>query len=344
MKARGRREDRGSHVAASERPVGTPRMTGGDGDTRGGDGVPLELAWVWLLFAVVAVAIVATYARIPAHQLYHVSRGGLAGGFGRASVFLNFPVALAAIGVVLVVYGRLVGGRRRGLALLSLALCAVVAWPGVVEQADLDAKPVNALPALGVALALALMLLAARDRGFAPLVRTGRWRIPVAAIALALSLPWIAAELGFYLDGVPVLGRLFLTDELRSQPGDPQLHPAVHHGHHHGMDGALLVVTALLLVPTVRGVSRRLRPVLAGYVALMFCYGVGNLANDAWLEQVVKRGWTSWEIPGVTVPRVNGGWGVILLAALIVWLVWRLIASEDRSPAPPAQAGATTPE
>jgi hypothetical protein len=310
-----------------------------------GTGVPLEAVGVWALFAVVALEITVTYARIPAHELYHVSSGGLTGGFGRALVFLNFPVALAAIGVVLVVYGRLDSRRERLLAALSIVLSAVLAWPGVVDQADLDPKPVNALPALGVVLAVVLTLLAASRHGLSPLARAGRrWRIPVAVIALALALPWLAAELGFYLGEVPGLGRLFLTGELRSQPGDPVLHPAVHHGHHHGMDGTLLVLTALLLAPTVSAVSRRLRPVLVAYLALMFCYGAGNIANDDWLEQVVKRGWTSWQIPGVTVPSVNGGWGVILLAALVVWLVWRYTGLDDRRPTPPARAPATTPK
>jgi hypothetical protein len=138
-----------------------------------------------------------------------------------------------------------------------------------------------------------------------------------------IGLPWLAADIGFYLDDVPLLGWLFLTGRLTSQPGVAALHPAVHHGHHHGMDGVLLVLTALLLAPAVGTLAGRLRPVLAALLALMFCYGVGNLANDAWLEQVVKRGWSSWQMPEVTVPHANGGWAVILLAALAVWLVWR---------------------
>jgi len=302
----------------------TPHPRLGDDDDRRCAALPAGVVGIWLLFAVVAVEIVVTYARLPATELYNVSRSGLAGGFGRALVFLNFPVALAVIGVALVLFQLLVGRAERALAVVSIALCAVVVWPGVVEQADLDPKAVNALPALGVAIALALTVLVARDGGLSPPGRYGAgWRIGTAALTLGISLPWLAAELGFYLDGVPLLGWLFLTGKLASQPGVAALHPAVHHGHHHGMDGALLMLTALLLASMVTGVTGKLRLVLAGYVALVFCYGVGNLANDAWLEQVVKRGWTTWQIPGVTVPHVNGGWGVILLAALTVWLAWR---------------------
>jgi hypothetical protein len=70
----------------------------------------------------------------------------------------------------------------------------------------------------------------------------------------------------------------------------------------------------------------------------MFCYGLGNLVNDAWLEQVVKRGWSSWEVPGVTVPRLDGGWAVVVAPALVLWLVWRHSQPTDGSPARGASA------
>lgn len=306
-------------------------------DARSRRALPAEVVGVWLLFAVVIIEIVVTYSRVPASELYHVSHAGLAGGLGRALVFLNFSTALAAIAVVLVLF-QLLGGRlQRALGAVSIVLCAVVAWPGVVDQADLDPKLVNVLPTLGVAVAVVLTLLVARSCGVSRLRREGAsWRITIAVLTLAVALPWLGAELGFYLEGVPLLGSLFLTGDLVSQPGMAGLHPAVHHGHHHGMDGALLVLTALLLVPTAAAVIGKLRFVLAALLALMFCYGVGNIANDAWLEQVVKRGWTSWQIPGVTVPHANGGWGVIVLAALVVWLVWRHSFAGDRG-------GASTP-
>ena len=38
----------------------------------------------------------------------------------------------------------------RGAAIASVVLCAAVFWPGVVNQDDLDARPVNAIcPHLG---------------------------------------------------------------------------------------------------------------------------------------------------------------------------------------------------
>jgi len=41
----------------------------------------------------------------------------------------------------------------------------------------------------------------------------------------------------------------------------------------------------------------------------MLAYGVGNLVNDDWLEQVVKRGWTNYQLPSVLVPTRELGLG-----------------------------------
>ena len=199
----------------------------------------------------------------------------------------------------------------------AAVLCAVVFWPGVVSQANLDAKPANAPAAAGVLLALGLTVHAAR----ACRVCVRPWqgpdwgRLGLAAVVGFIALPWIGAELGFFLDGVPLLGSIFQTGKhIRDVQGLPAFPPAVHHGHHHGMDGLLLVLTALLLSRVVGSLrSRALRTAFAAYLALMFCYGVGNIANDFWLEQVVKRGWATWEIPNVLEPRITVAWAVIAL-------------------------------
>ncbi len=68
-------------------------------------------------------------------------------------------------------------------------------------------------------------------------------------------------------------------------PGEPGV-DRVHLGHHEGLDGALLAWDALLLS------RRRTGTVHSWYLALMLTYGVAVAAQDAWLEQVVKRGWT----------------------------------------------------
>jgi hypothetical protein len=162
-------------------------------------------------------------------------------------------------------------------------------------------------------------------------------RLALGLVVLLAAVPWLAADLGLYSNGIPLLGQLFQSNEsLPERPGLSTFAPAVHYGHHHGMDGTLLVVTALLL-------SRRLGrhrkpeppPRVAAYLALMFCYGIVNIANDFWIEQVVKRDRTRWEIPNVLEPRATIAWGLILLASLVLWVLWaRLVdwGADEESP------------
>ncbi|MBD0349431.1 MAG: hypothetical protein ICV59_09795 [Thermoleophilia bacterium] len=289
-----------------------------------------EVAVTWVLYGLVAAATTLTYARVPVEELYHVSESGAAGGFGRALVFINFPTALAAIAVLPVVLDRLLATSRNRLlqgvfgavAALAVVLCLTTAFPGVVDQADLDAKPVNAVPALGVAIALAFTVLAARRGGLGrPARRDGwdRWRALLAAVLAVASLPWIWAELGFYISGAPLLGDVFLAAEPRPEPGDPGLR-AVHLGRHHGFDGALLAVTAILLSRVIRDVrGRRLRRALALAVAALLVYGLLNAAQDFWLEQVVKRGSTDERLPSFLRPGLTWAWACMVAAAVAVY-------------------------
>jgi hypothetical protein len=273
---------------------------------------PVEPQLVWALFALVAVAVLVTYTRLPARDISAVSATGLAAGPGRALVFLNYPTALAALGVLAVVAPQL-SLRERFAAALAAVLCAVVFWPGVVHTNNLDAQWINAAPALGVGMACALSIGKPQPLGRAP---GDRARVAFAAALVLLALPWEAAELGISFGGVPVLGQIFQTNELRHQPGLPGLHPAVHNGFHHGLGGTLLVISALLLTRLLR--PGRMYSVAAGLLALMIAYGLVNIANDAWLEQVVKRGWTDHAIPSVLYPAANWGWAAIVVLAVVL--------------------------
>jgi hypothetical protein len=50
----------------------------------------------------------------------------------------------------------------------------------------------------------------------------------------------------------------------------------------------------------------------------MLAYGVANMTNDAWLEQVVKRGWTTWLVPNMLEPKLSVGWALIVVAGLAI--------------------------
>jgi hypothetical protein len=294
----------------------------------------VETFGVWLVCGLVGVATVVTYARIEPEELYHTSVGGLAGGLGRALVFLNYPVALVAIATLAVSLDRL-DARLPWLlvAAVAVVLCAIVAVPGVVDQDDLDAKPVNALPAAGVALAFALSLLALRRGGLGrlgPRLRGDAARVTLGAVLIAAAIPWIFAELGFYAP-LP-----FLADEIRPEPDEPALR-AVHLGRHHGMDGTLLALTALALSRTLPRLRHAwLRLALAAYLSLTLVYGLANAAQDFWLEQVVKRDWTEERLPTVIRPSLSVEWAVLVAAAAVVYTGWLMLRraasqpSEDR--------------
>ena len=157
---------------------------------------------MWALYGLLALAVLVTYARLPVAELYHVGNEGIAGGLSRALVLANYPLSLGGIALALVAADRLPGRAARALAALAVVLCAVTAWPGVVSQADLDAKPVNALPALGLLLALGLAVAAVMRGGIAP-PRVGKGDVVLLALLAVASLPWLAADLGFYLLSTP---------------------------------------------------------------------------------------------------------------------------------------------
>jgi hypothetical protein len=264
---------------------------------------------VWALLLATAAVVLITYSRLPPEQLYNVSEEGLALGFGRALVFLNYPVSLVAIPIAWLAADRIGTSRAYWAAGAGTALCAVTAWPGVVDQHDLDAKPVNVVPAIGVVIAFVLSLFARWER--VERLPLDPFRIAIGGVVWIASAVWIAAVLGFYFPGDLLLG-----EELR-RGGDGTLGPAVHLGDHEGLDAALLITSALVLT--------RYRPRLAVNIVLglAFVYGLAVAWRDFWFEQFVKREWTSWTPPQVLTPRLSVAWAVLVLLAVAVALAVR---------------------
>jgi len=239
---------------------------------------------VFTLHAAVAAAIAVTQSRVPSDRLYNTRRGGLS----RAAVFGCFPTAIAAVATL---------PRSRGrLRLAALPLCATVGVPGVVDERHLDVRPRNAPGLAGVALAA---LAPAADP---PPLRRGRSRLrPALAAALGVvSVPWLLAGAGVQTAGMA-----------KPSPGEPGV-DRVHLGHHEGLDGTLLAWDALLLS------RRRTGTLHSWYLALMLTYGVAVAAQDAWLEQVVKPGWTRRRMPDVVRPSPTPGWAALLAATPVV--------------------------
>jgi len=281
---------------------------------------------VWLLFFLAATAVFVTYWRLPPSVLWKVHNSGFIGGAGRAFVFLSFSAAVAAVGILPIVVDRLEDRRADLLGLSALILCATVALPGVQTESHLDPKWSNLPAVLGVALAFLLTVWASRN-GRREFPRTSARgdaaRLVVGGLSLFFAAPYIAAELGFFLDGVPVLGSIFITGAIRPEPGAGYSHAAVHHGHHHGLDGFLLVATALLLSRVVGSIRRPvLRTLTAVYLALLLVYGLTNQVQDLWTEQIVKRGWTNWEIPNVLHPSLSAAWAAMIACGLVIYALF----------------------
>ncbi|MGH3058561.1 MAG: hypothetical protein ACRDPP_09985 [Gaiellaceae bacterium] len=290
-----------------------------------------EVLAVWALFGLVALAVLVAAARVATAELYNVSETGIVGGAGRALVFVGYPTAFVAIAILALLVARL---RRRWVlvvAAVAAVLCATVAWPGVVEQSDLDAKPANAFAGVGALVAVALTVFALARGGIGVQRPFGvRWdvaRLVLAVVLVLASIPWILADVGVKAEDVPGLGWIFMSGEVLPEPGHPDL-IAVHLGHHHGMDGTLLALAALALsraVPDVRG--GLMRPVLGFYLSLMLVYGLANALQDFWLEQLVKRGTTSHRIPTLTEPDLSPAWAAIVAAALLIHFVARRVGT-----------------
>jgi hypothetical protein len=284
----------------------------------------VEALMVWALFAVVAAAALVTYARLPPEDLYHVSGAGIEGGASRVLVFLGYPFSIVAVALAWIAAARLGTQTARIAAVVATLLCATIGIPGVVDQSDLDARPVNALAGVGVALALALTVLALGREGLGARVPFGRAdlvRALVAAGLLLAGLPWVFAELGFYVSDVPLVGKIFLAKELKSSPGaEPSAH-AVHLGRHHGMDGVLLAISALMLSRVPGQMASKARRIgLTAYLSLMFVYGLANALQDFWFEQLVKRGTTSVTIPSLIRPAASWAWAAMIFVATLICL------------------------
>jgi hypothetical protein len=294
-----------------------------------------ETLIVWALFAAVGAAALVTYARLPPEDLYHTSGTGIEAGASRVLVFLGYPFSIVAIALAAIAASRLGTPTAAFAAVLAAILCATIGYPGVIDQADLDARPVNALAGAGVAIALALTLAALVREGVGETRRFGRADLlrALAAVALLLvGLPWVFAELGFYVSDVPVLGRIFLAKEIvPSTGGEPSLH-AVHLGRHHGMDGVLLAISALVLSRVPRQIASSWQAVaLSAYLALMLVYGLANALQDFWTEQLVKRGTVSVRIPSLIRPDASWAWAAMLGATLLICLgVFRVVRVDPR--------------
>ena len=284
-----------------------------------------ELAWSWLVYLSVIPVALVTYTRLPPLSTYHFDATGFVdGGLSRTLTELNYPVAMAAIPMAAIAYGRL-GGRRAGaVALTAVALCLVAFVPGVVSVSDLTARWINAPAAVGCALALALSIAAIRTAGGHVSPQRAPWdtvRLVLGVAVLVWSVPWLFAVFGSYASDAPLIGSIYRAHQ--PTPGEPAL-ASVHFGLHEGLAGSQMVLAALLISRTLYTIGGypRIRTATSLYLGLMFAYGGIVCLNDGWNEQLVKRGTVDFQLPYLLTPKFEVGWGLLLLAAVATHLLW----------------------
>jgi len=274
------------------------------------EGMRVTVRSMWCVWAIPVVFTAVTYGRLPPADLYRVTRSGIGGGLGRAVLFINFPLALVAAALLAVTYDSLTLRHKKPLATVAFVLCAAVVVPGVIDQDKLDVRPINAVAALGVALALAMTWSSPR-----PVFHISRRGLALGAGLAVLALPWIFASAGLSLPR-----GLFMSSQLVHEPGEPNLVPAVHLGDHHGLGSVMLIGTVLVLWSAPHSLPRTPgRKVTHAYLALLLCYAIANAVQDFWGEQIANRGWTHWYMPDATSPSTTVMWGFIIAGTIAAY-------------------------
>ena len=274
-----------------------------------------EALVAWALWGLVAIGVWATYARFPAAELYNVTGTGFAAGAARTLVFLSWPVAIAAVALVVVAADRLLAGSIPGwgraatvlAATAAIALCATIALPGALDpKTSTLGRRTCRRPSASYALIVTLTAVGVRGTGpRAPLTRGDR----------------CMAGVGLYTGDVPVLDDVYISKAVVPEPGEPALR-AVHLGNHEGIDGILLAATAFALRRSLRRMRpTALRPLLGGYLALIAVYGLAVAADDFWIEQLQKRGTVSRGLPYVLTPGPRPAWAALVPVACVVYAV-----------------------
>ena len=291
---------------------------------RGGDGRGVRELWlVWLVYVPALVVTMVTYWRLPPGATYHFTETGATGAISRTVVELDYPVAIAALAMLAVVW-RWLDGWLRGLAIAAAVGCATLVLPGIVSQDDLTARYRN-LPAAvgtGIALVLVTVVVDSRTGGFVGVCTVaGRHRSDRdRGCDPGVRHPLDRGAVRVLRDRHPgAAARIFRG----SQPTPGEHLASVHRGLHEGLAGTQLVLTALLLSRGLGLVAgTRLRATLSFYLAVMLSYGALVAAGDGWNEQVIKRGIVSWNFPTVLTPGLNVGWALVIAAALAIHLLW----------------------
>ena len=139
-----------------------------------------------------------------------------------------------------------------------------------------------------------------------------------------LSLPWIFAQLGFYISDFPILGIIFWARQSTLQEPEPKYPNAVHIGTHHGTEGFLVIVflwiAVMWILPAI--VDHRVRQTLGAITGFGFGHAIYNAVEDFLTEQIYKRGWMDFRLPSGTTPGLNLQYVIILIIGIIIYFFY----------------------
>jgi hypothetical protein len=286
-----------------------------------------EVIAAWGLLGLDAAAIYRLYAgslEAPGLLRRRTARGA---GIDQLLVYGRHPGLPVAVGLVPIAVGRVAPGDRLPVVLGS-ALAGGVTSVGMARL-QVDGSRISrddVLAGAGITAALGATIGSAWKAGIGPVHGVGDGdaaRVIAAAGLIANGLPWLLADLGIYAGDLPGLGRIVLSRQLVPEGAT---WPAVHLGHHHGLDGTLLGLAAVVLsrvLPEVRPVA--MREGLSLYLAVLLVYGAMRAIEDGWNEQVVKRGWSRRKVPLIVRrrrPVRPTVWAGMLGGAAAIHAVW----------------------
>ena len=277
-----------------------------------------EAVAVWVAYAAMAVAIDRTERRTG----QQTSICGRWQPRPATFAFTSHPWSLAAIPAAALAVCRIPARVRWGAGVRSAMFGSIA---GVMaDSRRQDRRSLSLAEAGGVAVVSAAATITveaiwrAGSGGFATAARGDRIRVALALTLIGSSLPWVLADLGIYSADLPGLGRIFLSRETPISQGEI----AVHLGHHHGMDGTLLAMTALALSrPLPSMPAGRIRDGLSLWLSMLLVYGLSRTVEDFWNEQVVKRGRARRKPPIVVREgRPEGRWTWMALGGGAVFI------------------------
>ena len=144
-------------------------------------------------------------------------------------------------------------------------------------------------------------------------------------------LPWIFAEIGFYISDVPLLGGSSSPRRCALTGREPSLR-AVHRGRHHGMDGVLLAMLGAPPSPRPPGAALQAATVASRPTSPSCSLWASECLPGLLDGAAAEARPTSVELPSLIRPGVSWAWAAILVAGCTHLLGALRVVRVDRRP------------